>query len=67
MKLGDYLHGIPGEGLEEALDREVTEEHLAMIALHIDEWRNLLSFLGMTKVDESTIFGNNPRSMEVQR
>ncbi len=65
--LEDYLRGIPGEGLEEELAREVEEEKLAVIALHIDEWRQLCPFLGLKKVDECTILGNHPHSVKVQR
>lgn len=64
----DYLRSIPGEGVDKALDREVEDMDRAIIARAIPDWEELLPFFGLsTDVDRSTILGNNPHSVEVQR
>ena len=38
-----------------------------MIAAHIDDWRAISPFLGLTAADESAILGEAPHSVPTQR
>ncbi len=65
--LDDYLRSVPGAGVAQALDREVSQMDQAFVSQSIANWQELLPFFGLNEVDKNTILGNNPHSVEVQR
>ena len=49
------------------LNHPLSEVHFARIADHIDDWRAISPFLGLTAADESAILGEAPHSVPTQR
>ena len=48
-------------------DKQCSQQHLARISTHIDDWRAISPFLWLSDADEMAILGSAPHSVPAQR
>ena len=48
-------------------DRQCSQQHLAQISTHINDWQAIAPFLGLSGADEMEILGSAPHSVPAQR
>ena len=48
-------------------DKQCSQQHLARISTHIDDWQAISPFLGLSEADEMAILGSAPHSVPAQR
>ena len=48
-------------------DMQCSQQHLARISTHIDDWQAISPFFGLSEADEKAILGSAPHSVPAQK